>query len=146
MHFGYKVVDKTFGEPDKPRELVIKFLPGIRYRYIKQEISPSLGPVSVTLGGSYDYLEPTFALMVEYYFNDRWGIGSVSELGGFGIGTASEITYNQTVGVLYQFNERFEGKFGYNFQYIDFSRGSGSDEFGLKGNMQGIYADLTISF
>ena len=68
------------------------------------------------------------------------------DAGGFGIGSASKLTWNFVAGIDYKLSENMSFEAGYRISDIDYSRGSGSNEFGLDARTQGPVIGLTILF
>ena len=65
-------------------------------------------------------------------------------MAGFGIGSASDLEGSVTAGAGWEATDWLMLKLGYRYYYIDYSRGCGSDKFGIDGNMQGAYLALTF--
>jgi hypothetical protein len=70
----------------------------------------------------------------------------MTDFGGFGIGSASDLTWNLWTVVDYRLTERFSLKLGYRIYDLDYSRGSGRNEFGFDGQMTGPVLGLTVRF
>ena len=68
------------------------------------------------------------------------------DFGGFGIGSASKLTWNFLAGVDWQFKENMSLKLGYKISDMDYEGGSGSDKIGFDGKIQGPMIGLTILF
>ncbi len=133
------------------RMLTFEPLGGLRYHYLKQEIKlsavhPTLGPIGTTLGGDEEWVEPFIGARLKYDLTEKLAAGVRADIGGFGIGSASKLTWNLVAGIDWQFKKNMNLKFGYRVMDIDYSRHSGSSEFGFDGKMQGPIAGLTIRF
>ena len=69
-----------------------------------------------------------------------------ADVGGFGIGNASDITCNAAVILGLALGKTVDMKLGYLATYIDYSRGSGTSEFGLEGVLHGPLVGVTFRF
>lgn len=124
--------------------LILNFeaLGGLRYRYLKQEISIA----AATFGGSRDWVEPFLGGRIKMPLTEKWTFATRADIGGFGIGSASDLTWNVLAGIGYQFNERFTGGIGYKWHDIDYEHGSGGDRFGYDVRQHGLYLTLQINW
>jgi hypothetical protein len=107
---------------------------GVRYRYLRQKIDIDPGP---RLGDSYDWVEPVVGGRVRLHTSKKLFFNLAADFAGFGVGSATDITFNLLGGVAYSLSEQLMLKAGYYYQYTDYSRGSGFKEFGLEGELQG---------
>lgn len=125
--------------------LFFDILPGLRYHYLKQEITPDLpGPLpSVTQGGSEDWIEPVIGGRVVWPFAEKWTLAVGGDMGGFGIGSASDLTWSINTGLDFKFSEKWSIAIAYRYFDMDYSKGSGSNEFGFDGSMDGVMIGLT---
>ncbi len=110
---------------------------GGRYHYLKQELSGI-----VNAGGSRDWMEPVLGAQLLAPFGQKWSATARGDVGGFGISDASEITWSAMAGVGYEFAQNWMAKLGYRYYYIDYTDGSGASEFGLEGNMHGLWIGI----
>ena len=69
-----------------------------------------------------------------------------ADWGGFGIGSASNLTWNFLAGLDWQFKKNMSLKLGYKIYYMDYDRGSGPDNIGFEGKIKGPMIGLTILF
>jgi opacity protein-like surface antigen len=128
-------------DPDGPR-LRFDVIGGMRYQYLKQEID--LSPT--TLGTSKDWVEPMIGGRASIRLNDTWTIAARADASGFGIGSASELTWSLVGGVDITFSPTFDLKLGYRLLDIDYDNGSGADEFGMDVRMHGPYIGASFRF
>ena len=138
LDFGlaYKLVKEPLANSGD-RMLTVEPLGGVRYHYLKQEIKlgtthPFLGPVGTTLGGYEDWVEPFVGARLRYDLTEKLAAMVRTDFGGFGIGSASDLTWNFLAGIDWNFRKN--------------SRHSGSEEFGFDGQMKGPMFGLTILF
>ena len=68
------------------------------------------------------------------------------DVGGFGIGSASELTWNAMTGFRYQLNENAFLRLGYKVQGFDYSSGSGLSQFGADWTAHGVALAVTFTF
>ena len=147
LGLGMRLLDEPLHEPSSidatGLRLRIDLLGGLRYQYLKEEITPSPLP---TLGGSADWLEPFIGGRVELQFDDTWSVFVRGDAGGFGIGSASDLTWNLLTGVEYQLNHKMSLKVGYKVQGFDYSNGSGPSEFGGDWETGGLLLSMSMRF
>ena len=127
--------------------LTIAPICGGRYTYLKQEITPTIKSVlTPKLGGSKDWVEPYIGSLILLQFTEKVSCGLRWDFGGFGIGSASTKTWNLAAAVGYRFSKRYQIRLGYQIYDIDYSNGSGNDEFGLDGRLYGPKIGLMYHF
>lgn len=121
---------------------------GLRYHYLKQEIKlkGALGPnpIGTTLGTSYDWLEPLVGAIMDLGLTDKLSFLVKADASGFGVGSASDLTWNVWCAFDYKFSEKHSLKLGYRYYDMDYSRGSGAEEFGFDGSEQGPVVGFTF--
>lgn len=139
---GYRLCEIPIG--NRPNQKMT-FIPygGFRYVYLKQKINLSPGP---TLGTSKDWIEPLVGAQLVFGFNDKLTGIVYSDFGGFGIGSASTLTWNFLAGIDIKCNEKHSLKLGYRVYDIDYSNGSGSKKFGMDAKFQGPWIGWTFRF
>ncbi len=153
---GWRVYNESIGKDHGlwPR-LTFDLIGGARYQYLKQEIdvsgtvttlaaSESFGPI--TIGESKDWVEPMIGGRVAMQINDDLIFAIRGDVSGFGIGSASELTWNFVAGVNILFTPKFELRLGYRIMGIDYGSDTGEDAFGLDITMQGPYIGATWVF
>jgi opacity protein-like surface antigen len=152
LDFGmaYKLV-KVPLEESESRMFTVEPLGGIRYHYLKQEIKlksahPILGPIGTTLGGDEDWVEPFIGSRLRYDLTEKLAAQVRGDIGGFGIGSASKLTWNFLAGIDWNFRKNMSLKAAYRILDIDYSRYSGSQKFAFDGRMDGPMLGLTILF
>lgn len=127
--------------------LIFDIMSGLRYRYMQQKIKvdiPLPPPLpTANLGGSEDWVEPVIGGRVVWPFAEKWSLIVRGDMSGFGIGSASDLTWSLNGGIGFQFGEKWMLKAGYRYFDIDYSKGSGSNEFGLEGSMDGLWLATT---
>ena len=124
---------------------------GVRYTELTQEITLSeiyapVGPVGTILGGTEDWLEPFIGARAVFHLTEKWQILLRGDVGGFGIGDASDLTWNFLAGLGFRPWQRVSFKLGYRVYSLDYETGSGSDKFGFDGTLDGPQIGVTIHF
>jgi opacity protein-like surface antigen len=147
---AYRIYEQRFGNNDE-QCLILEPYGGLRYAYLRQRIdlNVDLGEVGsrgATLGTSEDWVEPFVGGRVVLKLNDQWSLNTRADAGGFGIGSASDLTWQVAGGVDYKITKNITFNGGYRYVDLDYSRGSGSDEFGIRLKAQGPILGLTITF
>jgi hypothetical protein len=139
---GYRLFEMPIGDKAWQR---MSFVPygGFRYVYFKQDIDLKPGP---TLGTSKDWIEPLVGGQLLFDLSEKLKGVVYSDFGGFGVGSASTLTWNLLAGIDYRFGQKHSFKLGYRVYDIDYSNGSGSDEFGIDAKFQGPWLGLTFHF
>ncbi len=146
----HRLFERSFGV-DNQQKLTFEPYGGLRYGYLRQKIDlnidiPNIGSTGRTLGTSEDWVEPFLGGRLIWDLNDTIALTVRSDAGGFGIGSASDLTWQIIGGVDYKFSENIILNTGYRYVDFDYSRGSGADEFGTHLKAQGPIMGLTITF
>jgi hypothetical protein len=124
---------------------------GLRYSYLKQKADLNndiidVVPEGINLGKSEDWVEPFIGARILCGLTDKVSLKVRGDVGGFGIGSASRLTWNFVAGVDYKLSKKVSLDAGYRILDIDYSRGSGSDKFALDGKLEGPVIGMTILF
>jgi hypothetical protein len=120
---------------------------GVRYNYLKQEIAVTPGltpPFTVNLGTSKDWFEPVIGARANYRINDRWNLILRGDIAGFDINDSME--WSVTGLASWRAWENTSLRFGYRIYDIDYSTGSGSNEFGLDVTEHGPFFGVSYRF
>jgi len=118
---------------------------GARYQYLKQEITPKgPGPLNVKLGKSKDWVEPLVGARILFPLTKKLNLSVLGDVSGFGVGSASDRTWNFASGFDYQLFEKVSIKLAYKIYDIKYSNGSGTSEFGLDGREEGPWLGFTF--
>lgn len=143
LALGYRFDPYPLQEGRDYPNLVFTAKTGLRYHYLRQRIDIDPGP---KLGQSEDWVEPVVGGRVRLHTSEKLWFSLMTDFGGFGIGSASDITVNVLGAFGYEFTKNFGIRVGYLYNYIDYSKGSGIKEFALKGDMQGPLVGFTWRF
>jgi hypothetical protein len=124
---------------------------GLRYSYLKQKADLNndiidVVPEGINLGKSEDWVEPFIGARIICGLTDKVSLKVRGDVGGFGIGSASRLTWNFVAGVDYKLSKKVSLDAGYRILDIDYSRGSGSDKFAADAKLEGPVIGMTILF
>jgi hypothetical protein len=135
------------------RVLTFEALAGGRYTYMKSEmdvdISPgTLGvlPGSVSIEESVDWIEPLVGGRVTVPLSDRFSVGVRGDVGGFGIGSGSQLTWQILAGLECQASDSVSIVAGYRFYDLEYEKGSGADKVELDAEIKGPMLGVRIRF
>ena len=147
---AYRLLEQRFGNENK-QSLAFEPYGGLRYTYLREKVDltvdiPGVGSAGRTLGTSEDWVEPFVGGRVIWGLNDKLAINIAGDAGGFGIGSASDLTWQIKGGVDYKLSENTTLYAGYRYLELDYSRGSGANEFGVDLRAKGPFVGLTILF
>lgn len=147
---AYRLFEAPLGGNQNQR-LWFDLMGGGRYAYLEQEIDltvagPLIGKRSKIFGGDEEWVEPFVGGRVGLALTKWLAIAVRGDVSGFGIGSASDLTWNLLGGIDLRFSEWLSLKLGYKIYDIDYERGSGRDKFGLDGQFMGPIAGLTFYF
>jgi opacity protein-like surface antigen len=145
-----RLFETSFGNNNQ-QKLTFEPYGGLRYGYLKQRIDvivdiPGLGSAGRTFGTSEDWVEPFVGGRLIWDLNDKIALNVRGDAGGFGIGSASDLTWQVIGGLDFKFTKSVIFNAGYRYVDLDYSHGSGSDEFGIRLKAQGPIMGLTILF
>ena len=156
LALGARIYDESISSDGEPwPRLTFDAIGGARYQYLKQEItlrgtvttprrSEAFGPI--VLGGSNDWIEPMIGGRVALQLNEQWTIIVRGDTSGFGLGSASDLTWNLVTGIDYRLSDTMSLKAGYKWQGLDYSTGSGPSQFGADWIVEGLSLALTFQF
>ena len=141
--FSYRIVETP--------KLIFDPIVGARYAYLKQDITlsgthPIYGPIGTELGQSERWYEPFIGAQLAYLLSEKWTLLFRGDVGGFGIGSASDLTWNLLAGFDFRPWQRASFKLGYRINYLDYETGSGTNKFGFDGTLDGPMLGVTFYF
>lgn len=118
---GYDLIDRPTGKFGDGR-LRLQPILGGRWTYMKPDIKlkrrPSIS--SFNLEESFDWLDLLVGVRFHADFAERWGFNLNTNIGGFGIGSSSELAWNVTALFNYDISDRHQLYFGYRHLDIDY--------------------------
>jgi opacity protein-like surface antigen len=98
---------------------------GLRFTDLSADVSvniPGIG-LAATRSASADWADAIVGLRGHRPINDRWSVTGLGDIGGFGIGSSSRLTWQVQGMVDYAFTDSVIGRLGYRYMNIDY-RGS----------------------
>lgn len=138
-------LDSTQGSGSGPH-LIVDPYAGIRYTYLDLDLDVKGGGASFS--GDQDWVDPIIGFRSIWQFNPRWSFTTVSDIGGFGVG--SKLTWQAAGLVGYQFSLFNTGDsrllFGYRALSQDYESGSGANKFEWDVIAHGPMTGLAIRF
>jgi opacity protein-like surface antigen len=129
-------------EENGSRMVTLAPLGGVRYHRLKQKANLNF----VKIGGAEEWVEPFIGAQLKYDLAKTLDVGVRADYGGFGMGSASDHTWNFLAGIDWKFRKKMSLKLVYRVYDIDYSRHSGNKEFGMDGQLRGPLIGLTIDF
>ena len=162
----YRLVDERFGEGNQQR-FIFEPYGGLRYTYLRQEATieqstnvrlSSSGSRSRSrsssrsrsgkekIGDSQDWVEPFVGGRISWDLNEKLALWFRGDIGGFGIGSASDLFYNLIPGCSYRLNDNVTFDFSYRYTKMDYSNGSGTDKLAMDLEAYGPVFGMTILF
>lgn len=145
---GFRLLDTGPTESCSLR-LAVDVLGGVRYALLKvRAAATGLGPLGITtdLGGTEEWFEPAFGARIQLYVTRRFLIGVRGDVGGFGIGSASELSWKLVAGIGFHITDNVLLKGGYQVFGLDYQHGSGPGAIGFDGEVHGPILGVTFSF
>jgi hypothetical protein len=160
---GYRFWEPSLRKGHQTPALFFDVMAGGRYMYLKQEIDLDISRKiirrlaqrklgnktlkgNITLGGSQDWVEPFVGARVGIRIFEWLTFAVRGDIGGFGIGSASDLTWNLYGIFDIKPWEHVSFKIGYRYWNIDYEHGDGFNELGLTGNLHGPWLGLTLHF
>ena len=164
----YRLIDERFGDGNKKR-FIFEPYGGFRYVYLRQEatieqntnirlatsgsiLGSGSGSRSMSgsgkekIGDSRDYVEPLIGGRIHWDLNEKLVLWFRGDVGGFGIGSGSDLTYNLIPGCSYRLTKNTTLDFSYRYFNMDYSNGSGHDKLAMDAEAYGPVMGMTIVF
>ena len=117
---------------------------GLRFTDLSADVSvriPAIG-FGASRSASVDWVDAVVGLRGHRALDQRWSVTGLVDVGGFGIGSGSHLTWQVQGTVDYAFSERVIGRFGYRYMNIDY-RGS---RLGIDAEIHGPVIGVTWTF
>lgn len=87
---------------------------------------------------SVDWVDGIVGLRGRAPLGDRLGVTGLVDVGGFGIGSSSDLTWQVQATLDYSFTERFVGRLGYRYMSIDYDDSGLKLDIDLSGPLVGV--------
>jgi len=141
---GYRFASLPMGTgPDQRVEVGVAA--GARYNYIRQKIQVSPGlppPFTANLGEDKHWVSPVIGASANFVFNDRWNLMVRGDMSGFGV-SGEDLSWSLNGIAGYRFTEKATLRFGYRVYDIEYSSGTGSNEFSYDVTQHGPFMGLS---
>jgi opacity protein-like surface antigen len=148
LEFGvlYRLLEKPIGA-ESDRTLSLDLLGGARYTDLEGEVDIE-GPFGInpSFDASEDWIDPIVGGRITLDLTDKLALRVRGDIGGFDIGSGSDLAWNIMAGFGYTLSERTTLWLGYRHLDVDYDDGSGSDLFEYDISMSGPIAGLAIRF
>jgi hypothetical protein len=147
LYFGIEgdkfAVDLPSPLPSVVQRFRMSLIGGLRYQFYDLDINVS-GPLGES--ASADWVEPMLGARIGMKVSEKLDVAMRGDLSGFGVGAASDLTWNVLLAVHYDFNPNARVILGYRALGVDYSHSSGSGEFALDMVMHGPWIGLAFRF
>jgi opacity protein-like surface antigen len=113
---------------------------GLRFTQVEADFTvrvPSLGFRS-DRSGSVDWMDGIVGLRGRAPLGERLGVTGLFDVGGFGIVSSSDLTWQVQATLDYSFTERFVGRVGYRYMSIDYEDTDLKLDIDLSGPLIGV--------
>jgi hypothetical protein len=87
------------------------------------------GSTSVSSGLTEDWIDPNLVARATWPLGDKWFFQARANIGGFGIGSGSELFWQLQADLGYRPSEKWQFVFGYRLIDTDYDQGSGAERF-----------------
>lgn len=117
---------------------------GLRFTDVSADVSvniPGIG-FAATRSASVDWVDAIVGVRGHTAINDRWSATGLVDIGGFGIGSSSHLTWQMQGTIDYAFTQRVIGRLGYRYMSVDYQ---GSD-LGIDAEIHGPVIGVTWTF
>ena len=146
----YRLLDERFGDGNQQR-FIFEPYGGLRYTYLRQIVDvkvtvAGLATAGAELGDSRDWVEPFVGGRISWDLNEKFSLNFRGDVGGFGIGSGSNLTYNLIPGCSYKLTKNTTLDLSYRYFNMDYSNGSGSNKLGMDVEAYGPVFGMTIVF
>ncbi len=138
---AYEIGNWPLGQEPMPA-VRLEGLLGTRYNYLQSGVvSPGM-----SLETNIDWVDLVVGGNLWLDLTDELAIWIRGDVGGFGIGSSSDLVWNLVVALDWTFADRFSLVAGYRVLDYDYDRGSGPSTFIYNVTMQGPLLALTFTF
>lgn len=152
LRFGYTLYCRNLGFDGwkcclYPRRLTLDAIAGVRYWNVKQtlEVRSAAAP-TVDRVSRESWWDPYVGARLRWPFAKRWGASLYGDIGGFGIGAASDLTWEVQALLTFNITRQLYAGLGYRALYVDRVQGSGNAREGQKSTTHGPILGLGFKF
>ena len=121
--------------------------PGLRYWHVDVEVDTkgALG-IDPDLSRVDDWVDPLVNGRLNFHFSEKFEGWVRADVGGFGIGSASDLTYSFSAMGAFKLSPNVSLLAGYRYMNLDWSSGSGADKAAYDYYFHGPIFGLSITF
>ncbi len=149
VEFGgvYRLGRWSLGK-EKGRTLSLDALGGGRYWDLSVDVDATvpLAGLAVSVDRSKSWIDPFFGARVLVDLTEKLSLAVRGDIGGFGVGSSSEFTWNASGIFGYHFSPMISAWLGYRALGVDYESGSGTSKFKYDVIMHGPIVGLGIQF
>jgi hypothetical protein len=129
------------------RRFLFDIMGGGRYFYLTGEANVT-GPLGIDtdIDRNEDWVDPIVGGRIQIDINEKLAFKARGDVGGFGVGSASDFAWNVLAGFGYKLSDRATLWLGYQILDVDYDDGSGPDLFVYDINIRGPVAGVEIRF
>jgi opacity protein-like surface antigen len=140
LELGFLEVDGAFPLADK---YGIDAIAGVRGWWTHLDID---APPVADVSPSWQWLDPVVGARWSVPLAEKWALAMRGDIGGFGIGSACDFTWQGLAAATYEMSEQTKLGFGYRYMRIDRDSGSGAGERKVDLALSGFIAGLEFRF
>lgn len=144
LGMGYRIGQWPLGD-NEDLSFLAEVFGALQYTYLKLNISKT-GVLPFESKRSADWVDPVIGGRLNLNFSENWSIVTIGYVGGFGIGTSSQLVWSVLAGVRWSINDWFVLHLGYRILDYDYVRDTGAEHFEYDLTLSGPYLSLSFSF
>jgi len=124
---------------DDPRRLDVDLFAGARYWYLENRLKLRVsGVTALTSSSNSDWADPILGIRVQLGLTDRFGLSVRGDVGGFGIGSSSDLTWQAWGGLGYRLSDRWTSWAAYRALGLDRKEGGIRSDLVMQGPLLGV--------
>ena len=147
---SYRLLQRPLRQGRSLPALYFEPIAGLRVNYLKQKVDLTLqGPIrdrSAALGDEFTWVGLMLGGRVKLQVIEKLSLAVRGSVSGFGIGDGSDLQWDFLAGADYRPWRIASFKAGYRVYQIDYSTGSGRDEFGYDATQHGPLLGVSFYF
>lgn len=144
---AYRFPELTLDEAGG-QSVAFDIMAGGRYNFLRQQIDVSPGlpvPFTANLGGDEHWIEPVVGARINVFLSDAWSVILRGDAAGFGVGD-NDLSLSFTGLVAWEAWEDVTLRLGYRVFDMDYSKGSGAQEFAYDVTQHGPFLGVSYRF
>lgn len=115
-------------------------------RYFDMDVEVKAAGTTVSTGGKQEWLDPIIGLRYIWQISEKWRLSLRGDIGGFGIGDASDFAWNAVGLIGWQPWKHVGFLGGYQALDVDYETGSGINKFKFDMLMHGPLLAVNITW